>query len=91
MLDNHDIALGRNRPELVAGASEEPGEVVCHERHDGFTIEVIRPTWRPSILRPTESQRDLCRRAGAGEIRTSSPFLGRPGADDRGETHGIGK
>jgi hypothetical protein len=37
------------------------GEVVCHERHDGFTIEVIRPTRRPGVLGPTESQRDLCR------------------------------
>ena len=45
MLDNHDIALGRHRPELVAGVREEPGEVVCHERHDGFTVEVIRPTY----------------------------------------------
>lgn len=61
MLDNHHIALGHNRPELVAGTSEEPGEVVCHERDDGFTIEIIRPTRRPRILWPPKSQRNLGR------------------------------
>jgi hypothetical protein len=46
VLDDHDLAFGHNRPEAVSDICEEPGEVMRHERHDGVTIEIIRPTRR---------------------------------------------
>jgi hypothetical protein len=79
VLNHHDIALGHDRPELVAGVCEEPGEVVCHERHDGVTIEVVRPARRVGVPGSAESQRDLCRLVVESRQHSLSDLAGTAG------------
>ena len=59
VLNHHYLAVDHNRLETVIDASEESGEVVRHERHDGIAIEIIRSPGRTSILGSTEPKRDL--------------------------------
>jgi hypothetical protein len=69
---NH-LALGHNRPEVALDISEEPGEAVRHERHDG--IEVIRPTWRTSVLGVDKPKRDLRRMCRPHRLLVQKPLI----------------